>query len=82
MSLAETLDRIREAGEAKRPPEWTAVMKRAVADLAASDILDAAVGVGDEAPSFSRPNLRFETVRSGAVLKEGPVVLSFFRGRW
>lgn len=81
-TLASTLDGIRAAGDAKRDPAITAVMKRTTADLAASGIVDRAVAPGAVAPSFARPDLAGETVRLGALLRRGPVVLSFFRGRW
>ena len=81
-TLAARLDQIREAGDAKRNPEWTAIMKQGTADLIASGIADKACGVGDVAPAFARPNLDQKTVRLSALVRRGPVVLSFFRGRW
>lgn len=81
-TLASTLDGIRTAADARRDPALTAVMKRATADLAASGIVERATGVGAAAPLFARPDLSGETVRLGALLKRGPVVVSFFRGRW
>ena len=80
--LARRLAEIREAGAAKRPPEVTATLKRATEELRASGILDGIPGVGDRAPVFARPNLEGGTIRSQATLRKGPVVLSFFRGRW
>ena len=68
--------------DAARNPEWTAVMDRATADLAATDILDGVPGVGDVAPLFARPNIDGETVRLRSLIKRGPTVVSFFRGRW
>lgn len=76
------LRRTREAAEAKRPPEITARIHRATEELAASGILDGIPGVGDRAPMFARPNLAGDTVRLSARLRQGPVLLSFFRGRW
>lgn len=81
-TLAAELRRIREAGDAKRPPELTAVMKRATADLQASGITAHIPQVGDRAPLFARPDLTGATVRLSALLRRGPVVVSFFRGRW
>ena len=81
-SLATTLTKIREAGDAKRPPELTAVMKRATRDLAESGITERIVGMGQKAPRFARPRLDGNTVRLSAALRNGPVILSFFRGRW
>ena len=38
--------------------------------------------VGQEAPDFTLPNASGRPVDLGGLLKRGPVVLSFFRGRW
>ncbi len=81
-TLAETLKDIRERGEEKRPPEWTAVMKEATAALQASGITDGIPKRGDEAPLFARPDLQGSTVRLSALLRSGPAIVSFFRGRW
>jgi len=81
-TLAETLREIRERGEAKRPPEWTAVMKETTAELQASGITDGIPTVGDQAPHFARPDLEGQTVRLSSLLRNGPAVVSFFRGRW
>lgn len=81
-TLAPTLDRIREAGVAKRDPSITQTLRCGVADLEASGILDGVVKAGDQAPLFARPNLDHDTVRLARVLRSGPVVISFFRGRW
>ncbi len=81
-TLAETLDRIRNTGAAKRDPAVTAVLRDCTADLAASGITDDIVKAGDRAPLFARPNLEHRTVRLARLLQDGPVVLSFFRGRW
>jgi len=81
-SLNDELSAIRAAGDAKRDPEATAVMHRSTADLKAGGILDGVVTVGSPAPLFTRPSLDGSTLRLGSLLKKGPVVLSFFRGRW
>ena len=81
-TLAQTLEWIKSAGAAKRDPAVTAVMTRCTADLQASGITDGIVKAGDPAPHFARPNLNHETVRLAQVLRDGPAVISFFRGRW
>ena len=82
MTLNEKLRAIREAGNAKRPPAITAIMQRATQELRDSGIMDRVVPVDAQAPLFARPNLTGDTVRLRTVLRSGPVVLSFFRGRW
>ena len=81
-TLAGTLDQIRNAAAAKRDPAITAVLQRCTADLVASGITDRIVKEGDTAPLFARPNLEHQTVRLAKVLRRGPAVVSFFRGRW
>ena len=80
--LAPTLDRIREAGVARRDPAITRLLRRGTADLEASGILEGTVKAGDPAPLFARPNLNHDTVRLAQVLRRGLAVVSFFRGRW
>ena len=81
-TLAETLDHIRDTGAARRDPAVTAVLRSCTADLAASGIMDAIVKAGERAPLFARPNLEHRTIHLARLLRKGPVVLSFFRGRW
>lgn len=82
MSLQETLDRTREAAEAKRPPEMVAEMHRGVAELRASGILDRVVKAGEPMPAFTLPGQNGRIVDSAALLARGPLVVTFYRGRW
>ena len=81
-SLTDQLASLRAEKEATRDPGLTAVMNRATADLRASGILDRVKAAGDRAPRFARPNLEGKVVRLGPLLQAGPVIVSFFRGRW
>jgi hypothetical protein len=81
-SLNEALAKMRAEKDAVRDPAATAIMQRSTDELGASGIMDGVLGVGDTAPMFARPNLAGETVRLRSVLKDGPAVVSFFRGRW
>jgi hypothetical protein len=82
MSLAEKLDSLREASKARIPPETRAVMERSVADLRASGIMQRIARVGQPAPEFSLPSAGGAPVRLADLRARGPVVLSFYRGRW
>ncbi len=82
MSLTEQLDSIRE-GAARRIPEASLViMHRAIDDLRTSGIMDQVLEVGDRTPAFNLENTRGETVSSADLLAKGPLVVSFFRGKW
>jgi hypothetical protein len=82
MALSERLDAIREAAKTRIPPETRAVMERSVADLRDSGIMDGVAKVGQRAPDFTLPDHAGKDVRLAALLARGPVVLSFYRGRW
>ncbi|MBF8149305.1 AhpC/TSA family protein [Winogradskyella sp. F6397] len=51
-------------------------------DVKNSDILSQAKQVGDKAPNFVLKNAIGKTVALEAYLKEGPVVLTWYRGGW
>jgi hypothetical protein len=82
MSLQDKLDAMREASKARIPPETRAVMERSIEDLRASGIMDRVAGVGQPAPDFTLPNASDAPVRLADLRARGPVVLSFYRGRW
>jgi hypothetical protein len=81
-TLNERLTAARVERDGKRDPALTAVIHRATAELVASDILEGVPKAGDRAPSFARPDAAGETHRLRSMVKRGPVIVSFFRGRW
>ena len=81
-TLAERLDTIRTGAKTRIPPEAQAVMQRSIDDLRASGLIDRIARVGQPAPKFSLPNAAGEQVSLDGLLARGPVVLSFYRGRW
>jgi hypothetical protein len=82
MTLQDQLDRLREASKARIPAEARAIMQRSVADLRASGIMNRIVKVGQPAPDFTLPDAGGRQVSLADVRAGGPVVLSFYRGRW
>jgi AhpC/TSA family protein len=82
MSLEEKLAAIREMAKTRQPPEVRAVMHQATEDLRASGIMDRVVKVGAIAPDFTLPDVAGQPVSLAALRARGPVVLSFYRGRW
>ena len=81
-TLAASLAALHAEKLANRDPALTAVLERSTEALKASGIADQALGVGVEAPPFSRPDVDGRTLRSSVLAKRGPIILSFFRGRW
>jgi len=82
MTLTERLDAIREAGKGRIPPDARAVMERSIEDLRASGIMNRIAKVGQRAPDFTLPDHAGKDVGLAELLARGPVVLTFYRGRW
>ncbi|MBX2861635.1 MAG: AhpC/TSA family protein [Vampirovibrio sp.] len=81
-ALAKELDEMRESMKAKVPLDAKAVMKKANQDLIDSGILDTALKVGDTAPDFTLSDATGQPVHLENELKNGPVVITFYRGKW
>jgi len=82
MGLQEKLTRLKMGFEAQAPKEVVEIMHRATDDLERSGILDGTVKVGDQAPDFSLKNSDGQEFSLKDLLSHGPVVLSFYRGKW
>ena len=80
--LALQLEARAAATRTKIAPENLALITRANQDLEASGIVNAAMQVGDKAPDFRLPDSQGQHVSLSALLQEGPVVLTFYRGHW
>jgi hypothetical protein len=85
--LQDRLDEFKKTFESGAPPynaphEAIETMHRATAELKASGVENAALKVVDRAPSFTLFNQDHVQVASADLLREGPLVVSFFRGHW
>ena len=81
VKLKDKLEAIRAMAR-RLPEDAKALMQRSIDDLRASGILDRVVKVGERAPDFTLPSIDGVPVSLTELLAKGPVVLSFFRGRW
>ncbi|HLZ64681.1 MAG TPA: peroxiredoxin-like family protein [Aliidongia sp.] len=87
MSLQAKLDAFKADFEAGKPPYSVPravidVMHRATKELIASDAAAQALKVGDKAPAFTLKDPDGNEVSSLALLQNGPLVVSFYRGVW
>ena len=82
MTLQEKLDTMREASKTRIPPEARAIMQRSIDDLRASGIMNRVARAGQAAPDFTLPDADGRSVSLTELRARGPVVLSFYRGRW
>jgi peroxiredoxin len=87
MTLRAKLDAFKADFEAGKPPysvprSVIETMHRATRELIASGAAQRALKVGDKAPSFTLEDPEGNTISSAALLTEGPLVVSFYRGVW
>jgi peroxiredoxin len=87
MSLQSKVDAFKadlEAGKPpyRVPPSVIETMHRATAELIVSGAAKRALKVGDKAPAFTLKDPEGKEVSSTALLAQGPLVVSFYRGVW
>jgi hypothetical protein len=82
MSLQEKLDAYKAGMVKMAPKKALEIMHRATEDLRNSAVMDGVVTVGDSAPQFELQNVAGELTRLKDLLSGGPLVLSFYRGKW
>ncbi|MEQ8698633.1 MAG: peroxiredoxin-like family protein [Bauldia litoralis] len=82
MTLDEQLAKMRATMAKEIPAEIREQMHIENETLRASGMLERAIKPGDPLPPFEMPNYTGETISSEALLAEGPLVISFFRGHW
>lgn len=82
MTLQESLDKLKQQIEGRMPGEFVEIMHQSTRDLEATGIGDKILKPGDTAPQFELKNQRGETVSSSELLKNGSLVITFYRGVW
>ena len=80
--LQDQLDEITANTRNLVQPERLAINERAVEDLFATGIEQRILPVGAKAPEFTLRDSTGRLVRSSDLLALGPLIISFFRGRW
>jgi peroxiredoxin len=76
-SLKDKLDALRH-----KSPVWKARYDKLVAGLIAAGVGEDALKPGDPCPPFVLANAEGRLVASSDLLAKGPLVLSFYRGKW
>src|SRR5688572_9558110 len=80
--LKDTLDAMTVDAKTKLPADRLAIMTKATEDLRASRLTDRIPKVGQKAKDFSLKNVDGQGRKLSALLRRGPVVLTFYRGGW
>jgi peroxiredoxin len=82
LTLKDQLAFMKRDFEAKVPPEKRKVMQDSIDQLKASKLEEKALKVGQKFPDFTLPNSSGKPIHLRALLKSGPVIVSFYRGSW
>ncbi len=82
MTLTEQLKEFAENSVKRHPGAAQDIMKNAISALKNTDILENAIKTGDQFPDFKLPNAKGAHIALSNLLKEGKVVLTFYRGGW
>lgn len=82
MGLEQQLQSFRAEFARTAPEGRVALYEAKIEELRASFAEDKAIGVGDAAPGFALPGIAGRQVVLEDLLRQGPVVLTFYRGGW
>lgn len=81
-ALNQQLRELNDGARGRIPADTLAVMDKATRSLELSGIARDAVAVGTPAPAFSLPDQQGQSRTLEELRREGPVVISFYRGAW
>ncbi len=81
-SLSERLLEIKARTRELVQPENLQIQDRAIADLQASGLAQRVLPVGSQVPAFELTDAHSRVIRSSDFLARGPLIVTFFRGRW
>jgi len=82
MTLTEQLQELADGSAKRHPGKAQDIMRKAIEQLTATDIIDQALKTGDEIPEIRLQNAAGTTTHIQSILKDHKIVLAFYRGAW
>ncbi len=82
MLLKDEIKKVQEAMLPQIPEEVLKLLFSKTEELINSGIAERTLNAGDEIPQINLPNAVGKTIDVNSMLKDGPVVISFYRGAW
>jgi hypothetical protein len=82
LTLKEQLDATNKGFTERMDPAVVQNIETAITEVGATGVLETAKQIGDSAPDFTLPDATGKHVQLSSLLKNGPVVLTWYRGNW
>lgn len=82
MSLALEIENFNKIAAQSTSPEVTEAFQKAIQDWVSTRIDKEALKVGDKIPNFQLEDANGRVISSEKLLKQGAIVISFYRGGW
>jgi peroxiredoxin len=80
--LAQQIEELNENLAKQLPIEVLEIFSKSIEELKTQGIGDGSLKIGERFPDFNLPNTNDETVELKELLKNGKVIVAFFRGSW
>jgi peroxiredoxin len=82
MLLKDEIQKMQEAMLPQIPEDVLKLLFSKIEELVNSGIAERSLNESDEIPQINLPNAVGKTINVNSMLKDGPVVISFYRGAW
>ena len=80
--LAKQIEQFNKELATQVPKEVLEAFGKSIEDLQTKNIEEKSIQLGAKMPNFSLPNARNEIVHSKEILKNGKMIVAFYRGSW
>lgn len=80
--LAKQIEQLNQELSSQLPQEIMEAFGKSIDDLKTKGIDKKSIQIGDKMPEFSLPNAVGNRISSGEILRNGKIILAFYRGSW
>ncbi|WP_220101208.1 redoxin family protein [Chitinophaga oryzae] len=81
-SLEQQINELNENLVKQLPSEVLAIFGQSIHELKAQGIEESSIGTGEKFPDFNLLNMNSKAIALKELLKNGKVIVAFFRGSW
>lgn len=76
------IEQLNDELSSQLPQEVLSAFGSSIEDLKTKNIEKSSIQIGEQIPEFSLPNVYAKKVNSTEILKNGKIILAFYRGSW